>query len=265
MIMPMKKNAYDYLHKSLERLEKWLPFSVDEMMENYMRGSRINDYDIEEDEQNHVYCLFAWPETDSERIVLLVYDEEMHIIADLSAVHCNVNQLLYSKELYDSLSLESDWMYLSHYTLCASMFPSLPYPACESTERTQMKGEALLYSNAYVTRSYRRNGIFTFMVNMTRDFVLRFSKGSTVLLSVISLDPDVAVYGPDAVSTPYHYSFEIDEPVRMENCEVMKHLGFEPLRLEETQEDPEADGTKLWFAIRKETDVIIETGQFRSA
>lgn len=218
----------------------------------------FRDYEIEEDRHGYVYCLFSWEETDSERIVLLVYDDEMRIIADLSAVHTHVNDLLYSQRLYDELSEESDWMYLEHYTLCGYMFPDLPYPACTETEKQTYEGEALLYSNAYVTRAYRRKGIFSVMLNMSRDFALRKAGGTAVLYSIFSLDPDIAVYGPDAQKEPYHYSFEKDEPVRMVNCQIMKRLGFEPLRLEETEEDADADGTKLWFALRKETDLIID-------
>lgn len=260
--MAMKKCDAEYLETSLKRLEKWLPFPVGEMLAHYLdEQAEIRDYEIEEDPYGHVYCLFSWSETDHERLVLLVYDENMRIIADLSAVHAGLNELLYSGALYDELSEESDWMYLEHYTLCAYMFPELPYPACEVSVQSRREGEALLYSNAYVTREYRRRGIFRAMVSMTRDFALRKTAGSTVLYSVFSLDPDIAVYGPDAVKTPYHYSFEKDEPVRMTNCEIMKRLGFTPLRLEETEEDPGADGTKLWFAVKQENDLIIDVDE----
>lgn len=262
IIETMKKSDAEYLERSLKRLEKWLPFPVDEMLAHYLdERNEIRDHEVEEDPYGYVYCLFSWPETDHERLVLLVYDEQMRIIADLSAVHANVSELLYSAKLYDELSEESDWMYLEHYTLCAYMFPELPYPASEAGEQRHYEGEALLYSNAYVTKQFRRRGIFTAMVSMTRDFALRRASGSTVLYSVFSLDPDIAVYGPDAESTPYHYSYEKDEPVRMTNCEIMKKLGFTPLRLEETEEDPEADGTKLWFAVKQETDLIIDVDE----
>ena len=44
----------------------------------------------------------------------------------------------------------------------------------------------------------------------------------------------------------------------MRNKMILEKLGFEVIRLQETEEDPEADGTKLWFAVKKENDVIID-------
>lgn len=261
----MKNKYAAYLENALKRLEKWLPKPTDEMLQSYLEGSAYDDWSIEEDMNGFVYCLFLWQETDSQRIVLLVYDEKMRIIGDLSAVSCSVDSLLYSEKLYDDLSEESDWMYLEHYTLCAAMFDELPYPPCQLKYRVKYKGQALLYSNAYVTRAFRKRGIFTFMIHMTGEFALRNESGNALLYSVISLDPDVAVYGPDAVEEPYHYSFEKDEPVRMQNCEIMKKLGFEPVRLEETEPDENADGTKLWFALRRENDMIIDVEESISA
>ncbi|MDO5110209.1 MAG: hypothetical protein Q4D59_09785 [Erysipelotrichaceae bacterium] len=246
-----------YLEKSLKLLERWLPESVQTMMEKYLSKPREEaDWNVEEDAHGFVYCVFSWPETASERIVLLVYDDGMRIIADCSAVHCSVSDLLSSTALFDELCDESDWMYLSHYTLCAVMFPEVPYPP--SGEKINAKGEALLYSNAYVTKVFRRQGIFTVMDEIMREFALRSVSGSAVLYTSFSLDPDIAVYGPDAVSTPYHYSFEKDEPDRMRNKTILEKRGFEVIRLQETEEDPDADGTKLWFAVRRENDVIID-------
>lgn len=260
--MMKRHTAKDYLERSLRRLENWIPFSVSAMMEGYLDPEvQIPDYDFEEDENGYAYIIFSWPETDSERVVLLVYDERMRIIADLSAVQTDVNSLLYSQEFFDDLCEESDWMYLEHYTLCAALFDDLVYPPCENEIYTEHEGQVLLYSNAYVTRSFRKQGIFSRMLLMCRDFALRKQEGSTRLYSVISLDPDIAVYGPDANDEPYHYNFEKDEPVRTENRKILEHLGFETVRLEETEYDPEADGTKLWFAYRQETDLIIDVDE----
>jgi hypothetical protein len=257
MILTMKYTEDVYLEKSLKLLERWLPLSAGEMLEAYLsQTEREADWNIEEDPSGYVYCVFSWPETDSERAVLLVYDDEMRIIADCSAVHCSVSSLLSSTELFDELCEESDWMYLSHYTLCAGLFPDVPYPP--EGNQVNRAGEALLYSNAYVTKAYRRKHIFTVMSEIMREFALRFQSGSALLYTAFSLDPDIAVYGPDAVSEPYHYSFEKDEPDRMRNKMILEKLGFEVIRLQETEEDPEADGTKLWFAVKKENDVIID-------
>lgn len=257
MIVAMRYRESVYLEKSLKLLERWLPENVQTMMEKYLSKPREEaDWNVEEDAHGYVYCVFSWPETGSERIVLLVYDDGMRIIADCSAVHCSVSDLLSSTALFDELCDESDWMYLSHYTLCAVMFPEVPYPP--SGEKINAKGEALLYSNAYVTKAFRRQGIFTVMDEIMREFALRSVSGSAVLYTSFSLDPDIAVYGPDAVSTPYHYNFEKDEPDRMRNKTILEKRGFEVIRLQETEEDPDADGTKLWFAVRRENDVIID-------
>jgi hypothetical protein len=260
MIVAMKQRESVYLEKSLKLLERWLPQSVPAMMEEYLSKPREEaDWNVEEDSHGYVYCVFSWPETASERIVLLVYDDGMRIIADCSAVHCSVSDLLSSTALFDELCDESDWMYLSHYTLCAGLFPDVPYPP--EGNQVNRAGEALLYSNAYVTKAYRRKHIFTVMSEIMREFALRFQSGSALLYTAFSLDPDIAVYGPDAVSEPYHYSFEKDEPDRMRNKMILEKLGFEVIRLQETEEDVEADGTKLWFAVKKENDVIIDVGK----
>ena len=261
MMDAMNKEPVFYLEKSLELLGKWLPLSPVEMLRHYQGEEGMGDMEVSEDIHGYVYCIFSWAEDAGERIVLLLYDENEKVIADLSAVHCDVMTLLYSQELYDALSEESDWMYLEHYTLCASMFADIPYPGCAGEWRQEREGEALLFSNAYVQKRFRRQGIFTAMMNMTRDFALRCASGNTRLYAAISLDPDVAVYGEDARKSPYYYSFEKDEPVRMENCAVIAKLGFTPLRLEETSEDPDADGTKLWFAVRAENDMIIDVDE----
>ena len=248
-----------YLNAALKLLERWIPSPPAVMIEKWKGQSEEEaDWNVEEAAGGLVFCIFGWPETDSERCVLLVYDEQMRVIADASAVHCSVSALLGSSKLYDELSEESDWMYLEHYTLCCYMFPQYEYPPCKENRQYQEAGEALLFSSVYVTESYRRRGIFTVMIQMMRDFALRRSSGNTELYSAVSLDPDIAVYGPDAKDEPYYYSFEKDEPVRKLNAMILEKAGFDVLRLEETEEDPKADGTKLWFAVKKENDLIVD-------
>lgn len=241
-----------YLKRSLKLLEKWLPADAETMMDYYAHNEDRTDY--ETDDNALFYCLFSYPvvhdESSSllERIVLLVYDKDQ-IIADCSALHGSMNHVLNNTEVIHYLCDESDWMDLEHYTLCNAFFPD-PLPS--------VPGEALLYANAYVTIAYRQNGIFTRMLQMVRDHSLRSVHGDALLYSVLSLDPDIACYGPDASDEPYVYSMEQDEPKRIRNSQIMKELGWLPIRLEETSPSEDDDGTKLWFAIRKEKDRIIE-------
>jgi hypothetical protein len=65
------------------------------------------------------------------------------------------------------------------------------------------------------------------------------------------------------VEEPYIYSYEKDEPLRLRNCIIMRHVGFVPVKLEELEPQERGDGAKLWFAMRHEHDLIVETtGQF---
>lgn len=253
----------DFLNQSLSRLEEWLPGNQESMM-SWLK-KQPDDTDLEEDQNHLSYCLFSFPvlnhlgisckdplffeEGILERIILLVYDNDQ-IIADCSAFHGTMSDVLSRKEIVSYLNQESDWMYLEHYTLCGTFFPDQIFSG---------NGEALLFSNAYVTASYRQKGIFTNMLQMMRDFALRHDHGNTILYSVLSLDPDVACYGPDASDIPYVYSMKQDEPKRVLNAQIMKKLGYLPIRLEETGPSENDDGAKLWFAVRREEDQIIET------
>ena len=265
----MNDTQKKYLEKSLRLLEKHLPYTADQMLAGYPekgRDGEIGSWMTQTDSSGLFYCLFSWPMEAGERAVLLVYDEKDRIIADFSAVLCSVKELLYSRDLYDLLSEESDWMYLEHYTLCSYMFEDIPYPGCEAgPQNREYDGEAFLCCSAYVTKSFRRKGIFSEMLQMMNEFTLRKRKGAVSLYSVFSLDPDVACYGPDAEEEPYHYRYEKDEPDRMRNRMILEKYGYETLRLQETEPDPEADGTKLWFAVCREDDVIIETDDAMTA
>ncbi len=249
-----------YLKLSLKKLESHLPESFHDMFLHYSRG----EYDFLYGEIGgglHA-CIFSYPvPEEAEQVILLVYEGRDRIIADAAGCHIPVRELLKGKEIYDFLSSESDWMYLEHYIICSYMFPELPYPFCQSHEDVPLycSGEALLYSNAYVTKAFRRQGIFRAMTEIMREFVLRNCTDRTELYSVISLDPDVACYGPDAQDAPYIYSYEKDEPDRQRNIRIMERLGYEALRLQEDDPSAEQDGTKLWFAVRQESDLIIES------
>ena len=258
----MKQKNRSYLKSSLERLEKWLPGNAESMLQWF--DQHPSHTESEEDSFFLHYCLFSFPLLDQcgneytdpasfhrailERIILLVYDNDQ-IIADCSSVHCKAKDLQ-NESIMQYLRKESDWMDLEHYTLCGTFFPD---------GSVSQDGQALLYSNAYVTGTYRKKGIFTRMLQMMRDHALRNETGNACLYSVISLDPDVACYGPDASDEPYIYSMKQDEPKRQVNATIVKKTGWFPLRLEETDPPEDDDGTKLWFAIRKEEDRIIDT------
>lgn len=230
-------NEEVYLQKSLDLLG--------DFVQNWQPGSQ----DVEE-VNGLVYCLISWeiPEAPLlERIYLLVYDEDQ-VIADLGAFHTSADAFCQKKEVMDYLGDYDDWIYLECYTLKNLYF-------AEAEEAT---GEILLISNTYVTEVYRRRGIFTNMLGMMKEYALRNVCGKTVLFSCISLDPDIPVFGPDALKEPYYYKYELDEPVRQINREMIEKLHWQVIRLEEDEPEPGEDGTKIWFAVQKEAETIVE-------
>lgn len=260
-ILPVNNRKSTYLYKSLRLLEKWLPGNAENLLQWYREHPENTD--LEEDADGLAYCLFSYPVlnpdgkeckvpfTDAvilERIILLVYDHDQ-IIADCSALHGSAKSLYDDQNILHYLQSESDWMDLEQYVLSEMFF----------SDQADLRGEALLYNNAYVTTSYRQKGIFTRMLEMMREHALRNAFGNTVLYTILSLDPDVACYGPDTPDHPYVYSMKQDEPKRLKNAEIMKKLGYLPVRLEESEPSESDDGTKLWFALRKEEDQIIDS------
>lgn len=246
----MNPFAQTYLRLSLGKLQDVLPQSAAELMRQY--EADVNRWSVEQSEEL-VFCRFGFPVLEEmERIILLVYDEEKRIIADAGAYHLSARSFLESKEVYDFLSEESDWMYLSHYVLSNTVFDSYPYPYCEENQPAEESGEVLLYTNAYVSKAFRRRGIFRSMLETMRESVLRADRDVQTVASILSMDPDIACFGPDAEDEPYYYSFEKDEPARLLNAEIARNVGFIPLRLEPDDPSKETDGTKLWFCVRKE-------------
>ena len=253
-----------YLTKALTRLEKYLPDNTDTLLSwydihsEYYSVLRIGRY---------VYCLFALPvmssdgkeinhvsEIDSnllERITVLVYEGDT-IIADISGLHASMDALLTNVDVFNFCADESDWTYLEHYCLCGNYFPEITYPPNKESSSLLTSGEALLITNAYVTTAYRKQSIFRNMVQMIKDHALRYSYENTDLYTAIALDPDIAQYGPDTKPEPYYYSFEVDEPRRLVNANIMEKLNFTPIRLEA---DEIGDGTKLWFALQREKEI----------
>lgn len=270
----------------LKRLEKWIPRKAEEMLSLYQEYEKQHGssfYSVSH-EKNLDFCVFSWPclyndggdekkfdleaEWCLEQIVLLVFDQKKQIIADMAAVHCSTEDFLMRQDLYDVISDDSDWSYLSYYTLHGTMFEDLEFPFCTAEQEIQtfirkehpalFEGQVLIHNNSYVTKSFRRRGIFRAMTKVMQDHALRLCRKDTVLYSSFALDPDVACYGPDTQKEPYIYSFEKDEPDRLRNAEILKKFGYVPLRLEEDNPDPEGDGTKLWFAVRKQYNVFLD-------
>lgn len=251
-IIEVMNTLEKYIDRALTMLEKWLPQSKEELKSHY----REHPEDCEGMWKDGLYyCLFSWKEKQAERIILLVYENDV-VVADLSAMHCSIDTLMSDETFYDDMSEESDWMYLEHYILSSLLFPKRAYHDFSSPIEN-CEGEALLFSNAYVTRTYRRRKIFTNMESMTRSFAMRKTDGLSKLASIFALDPDVACYGPDTQEEPYIYNYEKDEPVRELNAMIAEKIGYQPLKLEETEHHEEDDGTKLWFAVHLEKSMML--------
>ena len=252
----MNRLEREYLTLSLTRLAEVLPKPKEELMRLF---ETEKDAASVEQIEDLVLCIFGFPvHSRMEQVILLVYDREKRIIADAGAYHTDAASFLEKTEIYDALSEESDWMYLEHYVLSNTMFPDLPYPFCETKQASGKTGEVLLYTNAYVSKEFRRRGIFKTILEAMRSYALRKEEGICTLYTVLSMDPDIACYGPDAVEEPYCYSFEQDEPVRLQNAEIARRTGLFPIRLEPDDPEAETDGTKLWFCVRKELCEITE-------
>lgn len=259
----MDKLSLIYLTKAFTRLEKYLPDDTDTLLDWY---DIHTDYYSVLPIGNYVYCLFALPVITSsgkeikhvseidrnvlERITILVYEGDT-IIADISGLHASMDTLLTNEKVFNFCADESDWTYLEHYCLCGNYFPNITYPPNKESSSLLVSGEALLITNTYVTTAYRRQFIFRNMVQMIKDHALRYSYENTDLYTAIALDPDIAQYGPDTKPEPYYYSFEVDEPRRLVNANIMEKLNFTPIRLEA---DEIGDGTKtlVCFTTRKE-------------
>ena len=189
-----------------------------------------------------------------ERVIVLVYDQEQ-VIADLSFMHGSMNDVMKDEKVYDFITLESDWSNLEHFTLCNYMFDGYSYPY---RGQDSFSGEALFFTNSYVTKAYRRKGIFFHMLDLSREIGLRDSVGRTVLYAIFSLDPDIPCYGPDTTDEPYYYSMK-DESTRMLNKEILSKRGYVSVRLED---DEENDGSKLWYALLKEDMNIVDVANY---
>lgn len=219
-----------------------------------------------ETDAQYSYFLFFYKETASlTRIILFVFDQKDQVIADLCAYVSDGASFLSSKEIDDLFSEESDWMYLEHWIAAREFYPQCSDPHGNETrnqeeaERAYGKDQLIFFSNAYVTKAYRNQGIFHQMCGILKDYVLdQCEEGEFDLFQVISLDPDIACYGPDANGEEYHYTFAKDEPKRAINRNILKKMGFTILYLEENPPLPQSDGCKIQFAVKKERIRIID-------
>lgn len=246
-----------YLGKAYELLGRHLPYPMHDLLSYYQKYNRarleLNEYS---------YFLFSIPVLDQElnkisqldnhaigleNIIILVFDENMKVVGDLSAIHASLKDYLTSDIILDYLCDESDWSYLSNYVLSSFFYPDYAYPIRGKDAENIFDGEVLAIVNAYVTKAYRNQHIFTQMMEMLEDYL----DGNTAIYEVISLDPDVACYGEDKRNEPYFYSFSLDEPVRIQNREILKKLGFIPLMLDDFNTNDNNDGTKIHFAVKK--------------
>ena len=249
----------DWLKKSVDLLGDSLPVSAEELMKQLEQDSSLHDI---AEEDGHTYCLFSVVQEEKELLILLVYSRRGNVIADFSAWHVSADAAVNSHALYDALSEESDWMYLEHYLYHEMVHKDLPYPPADAARKLPQE-EVLFTRSAYVSRRYRGRHIFTRMLEMMQNLVIRNASGITRLTTLISLDPDVACYGEDARKTPYVYSFDKDEPVRKNNMQILEHLCFGIVRVEyHDKRDDEGDGTKIWFALKKQQIDIVETESF---
>lgn len=249
-----------YLKLSYDLLGKWITPSYEQLLQRYELYPE--EFVLEEIGGLH-YFLFCYPLVTEhnrellEQGILLVYKSDT-VVADLAFMHGEANSVFKNEEVFDYISNDSDWSYLQHYTLFSLMFSNLPYPYCYGDKKEELEGEVTFFTNAYVSKKYRRKNIFTNMLEISKEQVLRYVQNECTYYSVFSLDPDVACYGEDTQKEAYVYSMK-DEKTRMLNKQILEEKGYQCIRLEEEVEDPNSDGTKLWFAVSKEKEFIIET------
>jgi hypothetical protein len=250
----METRKKDLLMRSLKRFEDWMPGTPESMLEWYEGHPSACEYG---QYRNLETIVFSYPRFDENgiewndpalfqedfvlsRVIMLVYDGET-IIADMSGLYGTLYDLKHDPAVLDYVQKESDWMDLEQYILAGVI--------------GEEEGMALLVSSAYVTSTYRRQGIFKEMDQAVKEHVTAMCEGRTLYVSILSLDPDIAYYGPDATGETYYYSYEKDEPKRKINEEIIQKCGYEVIHLEA---DEIGDGTKIAFAYKKEADLLID-------
>ncbi len=254
----MEKECEKYFKLAYDLLSSWLLPSYEQFIHRYELYPE--ECSVEEINGYH-YLIFVYPlvvENNYELLeqgIVLVFDGDK-VIADNAFMHGMMDDVMNNERVYDEITTDSDWSYLQHYTLCSMMFPNVLYPCCKSDNQDTFIGEACFFTNAYVTKRYRKQHIFTNMLDITKEMILRHCDEDTIYYSVFSLDPDIACYGEDTPDKPYIYSMK-DEKDRMRNKQILEKFGYTAVKLEETEPDMNSDGTKLWFAVYKENEHII--------
>ncbi len=251
----MKQVEEKHILKILSFLERGSYFTKQQMLSWLKLHS--GNWCMEEDGYGYQYCLISYPLTSfaqpflqPEKIVLLVFDGDT-VIADIAAICAQTDDLLHDDEISDAIMDIDTWVQSCLYVMKTAFAHHISFQKTDSV--------GCIICNAYVTESYRRKGIFTAMMQMVRDHCVRFSHHTITLFQTISLDPDVACYGPDASEKPYYYSMEQDEPKRILNAEIIQHLGFAVVQLEHGEEDTLSDGTFIWYGIKAEHITIVES------
>lgn len=251
----MKQVEEKHILKILSFLERGSYFTKQQML-SWLKLHPAN-WCMEEDGSRYQYCLisyplssFAQPDLQPEKIVLLVFDGDT-VIADIAAICARTDDLLHDDEISDAIMDIDTWVQSCLYVMKTAFAHHISF------QKTNSIG--CIICNAYVTSEYRRKGIFTAMMQMVRDHCVRFSHHTITLFQTISLDPDVACYGPDASEKPYYYSMEQDEPKRILNAEIIQHLDFAAVQLEHGEEDTLSDGTFIWYGIKAEHITIVES------
>lgn len=248
----MKPIEEKYIRKILSFLKNSLDMTEDEILLwlKLTDGTHV----LEGDGYGYQYCLislpfggFEHPDLPAERITLLVFEGDT-VIADISAIWTPASELIHNEDILDQFEECDPWTRSNLYVMKTAFF-------VEKDPKPEDIG--CIITNAYVTETYRRKGIFTAMVQMIREQAMRFTAHSALLYQVISLDPDVACYGPDTTDEVYYYSMEQDEPKRMINAEIIQKLDFAVVQLEHTEEDSLSDGTFIWYGIKAEHITIL--------
>ncbi len=255
---PMKEDdlnpfSQSFLEASFDLLSGWLPYTAEELLAKYREKDPSFRFSLNVIDKR-IYVLFSLPWLDEngqqvagtvpERapvtlLVGLVYDRNREVIADLALYHLAASDM-HNEKIRSAFEAESDWLYWQSYIIDE---------LCLMDHELKQDEEVLIYTNAYTGKDERQKGIFRNLMNLSESFFAKEKSGLT-LYSVISLDPDVACYGKDRLDEPYIYSMK-DEPVRLLNAEIIRKLGYTPLKLE-TDEEVE-DGSLLWFAWKKTT------------
>jgi hypothetical protein len=213
-----------------------------------------DDVTLETDEEGYVYCGFVIPAAPLEDIHVFVFEKEQ-IIADCNGVHVKVDDIFHKPEVIKRLLDVSDWMMLEGLLAGKIVDPEKQIP---NRDDDYEPGEALLVNTAYVTERFRRKGIFRTMTDAARDLASRHVYTDMLFYTVISLDPDVASIGEDAVEEPYYYEREKDDPKRAVNKTIAMHCGMNPVHLDiDNLYDPSSqDGTKEWYAAKMDRITI---------